>query len=171
MKKVFIYMLNNMNTFAQNLKTLYMKRINEYKKLFKVEGAINLKELKTTYRGLVKEWHPDKFQDQEKKKEAGDVSVKIIDGYHFLVSIAPDTKEANLEEYVSTTIQSQVADFHHKSMLLEVTFTDGNTYEYFGVNHKLFNKFVNSKSLNNFGKRNIFNSFLYRKSKKASIMA
>lgn len=164
-------MLNNMNTFAQNLKTLYMKRINEYKKLFKVEGAINLKELKTTYRGLVKEWHPDKFQDQEKKKEAGDVSVKIIDGYHFLVSIAPDTKEANLEEYVSTTIQSQVADFHHKSMLLEVTFTDGNTYEYFGVNHKLFNKFVNSKSLNNFGKRNIFNSFLYRKSKKASIMA
>ena len=39
-----------------------MKRIKEYKKLFKVEGTINLKELKTTYRGLVKEWHPDKFQ-------------------------------------------------------------------------------------------------------------
>ncbi|MBL4723986.1 MAG: KTSC domain-containing protein [Lutibacter sp.] len=148
-----------------------MKRINEYKKLFKVEGAIDLKKLKTTYRGLVKEWHPDKFQDQEKKKEADEVSVRIIDGYHFLVSIAPYTKEANLEEYVATTIQSQVTDFHHKSMLLEVTFADGNTYEYFGVNHKLFNKFVNSKSLNNFGKRNIFNSFLYRKSKKASVMA
>lgn len=148
-----------------------MKRINEYKKLFKVEGAIDLKKLKTTYRGLVKEWHPDKFQDQEKKKEADEVSVRIIDGYHFLVSIAPFTKEANLEEYVATTIQSQVTDFHHKSMLLEVTFADGNTYEYFGVNHKLFNKFVNSKSLNNFGKRNISNSFLYRKSKKASVMA
>ena len=153
------------------LKKIYMKRINEYKKLFKVEGTINLKELKTTYRGLVKEWHPDKFLDEEKKKEAGEVSIKIIDGYHFLVSIAPDTKEANLDEYVSTTIHSQVADYHHKSMLLEVTFADGNTYEYFGVNRKLFIKFVNSKSLNNFGKRNIFNSFTYRKTKKASVVA
>ena len=44
-----------------------MKRIKEYKKLFKVEGPINLKELKTAYRGLVKEWHPDKFQDQERR--------------------------------------------------------------------------------------------------------
>lgn len=148
-----------------------MKRINEYKKLFKVDGSIDLKELKTTYRGLVKEWHPDKFQDEEKKIEAGEVSVKIIDGYHFLISIAPNTREANLEEYVSTTIQSQVVDFQHKSMLLEVTFADGNTYEYFGVNRKLFNKFANSKSLNNFGKRNIFNSYVYRKIKKAEVMA
>tara|TARA_R110002073_G_scaffold72537_1_gene177812 strand:+ start:855369 stop:855815 length:447 start_codon:yes stop_codon:yes gene_type:complete len=148
-----------------------MKRISDYKKLFNIEGPIDLKELKTTYRGLVKSWHPDKFQDQEKKEEAELKSQKIIDGYHFLVSIAPKTKEDNLEVYNSITIQSQVEDFHHKSMLLEVTFADGNTYEYFGVNRKLFIKFVNSKSLNNFGKRNIFNSYLYRKSKKASVMA
>ena len=148
-----------------------MKRINQYKKLFTVEGPINLKELKKTYRGLVKEWHPDKFQDEDKKEEAGVKSLEIIDGYHFLVSISPATKEANLEEYAITISQSQVADFYHKSMRLEVTFTDGNTYEYFGVNHKLFNKFVNSKSLNNFGKRNIFNSFLYRKIKKADVVA
>ena len=148
-----------------------MKRINEYKKLFKVEGELDLKELKTTYRGLVKEWHPDKFQDEEKKEEAGVVSLKIIDGYHFLVSIAPKTKEDNLEEYTTTITESQVADYHHKSMLLEVTFTNGDTYEYFGVNRKLFLKFNNSKSINNFGRRNVFNSFLYRKTKKASVMA
>ncbi|NJB83969.1 KTSC domain-containing protein [Wenyingzhuangia aestuarii] len=148
-----------------------MKRINEYKKLFNVEGAINLKELKTTYRGLVKQFHPDKFQVEEEKIEAEKQSLKIIDGYHFLVSIAPETKEANLEAYTATITQSQVADYHHKSMLLEVTFTDGNTYEYFGVNHKLFLKFVNSKSINNFGKRNIFNSFTYRKSKKGTVEA
>ena len=147
-----------------------MKRVNEYKKLFKVEGAIELKALKKTYRGLVKNWHPDKFQDQEKKNKAEIVSQNIIDGYHFLVSIAPKTKEANLEEY-KKTIQSPVIDFHHKSMLLEVTFADGTTYEYFGVNKKLFLKFLNSKSINNFGRRNIFNSFLYRKSKKASAIA
>jgi curved DNA-binding protein CbpA len=148
-----------------------MKRIKEYKKLFKIEGSINLKELKTTYRGLVKEWHPDKFLEEDKKAEAEIISTKIIDGYHFLVSIAPETKDANLEAYKATITEFQVEDWHHKSMLLEVTFTDGNTYEYFGVSKILFGKFVNSKSMNNFGKRNIFNSFLYRKSKKASVMA
>lgn len=164
-------MSTNMNRFAVNLKKAGMKRINEYKKLFEVEGAIDLRELKTAYRGLVKAWHPDKFQCEDKKEEAGAVSQKIIDGYHFLVSIAPETREANAQEYHDTINQSQVADFFHKSMLLEVTFTDGNTYEYFGVNRKLFIKFANSRSLNNFGKRNIFNSFLYRKSKKAAVMA
>jgi len=137
-----------------------MKRINEYKKLFEVEGAINLKELKTTYRGLVKQWHPDKFQSEEEKEEAGEVSLKIIDAYHFLVSISPETKASNLEEFTTTINQSQVVDFHHKSMLLAVTFTEGSTYEFFGVNRKLYNKFANSRSLNNFGKRNIFNTYL-----------
>ena len=70
-----------------------MKRIKEYKKLFKIEGPINLKELKTAYRGLVKEWHPDKFQDQVKKDEADVMSTRIIDGYHFLVSIAQKLKK------------------------------------------------------------------------------
>ncbi|WP_088323262.1 KTSC domain-containing protein [Polaribacter tangerinus] len=148
-----------------------MKRIKEYKKLFEIEGNIELKTLKTKYRNLVKEWHPDKFQDEDKKLEAEEVSTKVIDGYHFLVSIAPETKEANLEAYKTTISEFQVADWHHKSMLLEVTFTDGNTYEYFGVNKILFGKFVNAKSMNNFGRRNIFNKFLYRKSKKATVSA
>lgn len=157
-----------MSTFARNLKVLHMKRINEYKKLFKVEGAINLKELKTTYRGLVKEWHPDKFQDEEKKEEAGIVSTKIIDAYHFLVSIAPETKASNLEEYAILTSESKIEDFQHKSMLLEITFACGTTYEYFGVNKNLFTKFLNSGQRSNFAKRKLYNSFLYRKSKKAA---
>ena len=148
-----------------------MKRIKEYKKLFNVEGAIDLKELKTTYRGLVKKWHPDKFQDEDQKEIAEIESTKIIDGYHFLVSIAPETKQSNLADYKKTIKEYQVADWHHKSMTLEVTFTDGNTYEYFGVNRILFGKFINAKSINNFGRRNIFNSFTYRKSKKATVTA
>jgi hypothetical protein len=148
-----------------------MKRIKEYKKLFNVEGPIDLKELKTSYRGLVKKWHPDKFLEEDLKAVAEIESTKIIDGYHFLVSIAPETKEAGLEAYKTTITGFQVADWHHKSMLLEVTFTDGNTYEYFGVSRILFGKFVNAKSMNNFGKRNIFNSFIYRKSKKAAVTA
>ena len=148
-----------------------MKRINEYKKLFKVENNIDLKELKKTYRNLVKEWHPDKFQEAEKIEEAEKVSQQIIDGYHFLVSIAPETKTANLAEYTATINESGIADFQHKGLLLEVTFTDGSTYEYFGVNRNLFMKLVNSDKQVRFAKRNIFNSFLYRKSKRGSLAA
>lgn len=143
-----------------------MKRINEYKKLFTIEGPIVLKELKTTYRTLIKEWHPDKFQDEAKKEEVNAKSLKIIDAYHFLISIAPETREKGLAEYNSTTSESQISDYHHKGLLLEVSFVDGTTYEYFGVNKKLFIKFVNCDNQYRFAKRNIFNSFLYRKSKK-----
>ncbi|NBG67343.1 KTSC domain-containing protein [Acidiluteibacter ferrifornacis] len=146
-----------------------MKRINEYKKLFSVENEIDLKQIKTTYRNLVKEWHPDKFQaDDSKAEEADRMSKQIIDGYHFLVSIAPETKAANLEEYTKMLDTEGVVDYKHKGLLMDVTFTDGSTYEYFGVNAKLFQKFVNSDKQMRFGKRNIFNTFLYRKSKKGS---
>lgn len=144
-----------------------MKRINEYKKLFRVEKEIDLKELKTTYRNLVKEWHPDKFQEgDELFAEAGVKSKQIIDGYHFLVSIAPETKAANQEAYNKTLSEAAIADFQHKGNVLEVTFTDGTTYEYFGVNKALYIKLINSDRQFRFAKRSIFNSFLYRKSKK-----
>lgn len=146
-----------------------MKRINEYKKLFKVEGELELKELKKTYRNLVKEWHPDKFQEEEKKEEAGLKSQVIIDAYHFLVSIAPETKEAQLSEYTNTITNSKIADFKHKGLLMEVSFTDGTTYEYFGVKGTVFHKFVNSDKQHRFAKRSIFNSYLYRKVKREAV--
>lgn len=134
--------------------------------MFNAETATDLKELKTTYRGLVKKWHPDKFQDETKKAEAEIQSQKIIDGYHFLVSIAPETKAANLDEYKKTTTEVGIADFQHKKSVLEVTFMDGSAYEYFGVSGQVFQKMVNTDKLMRFAKRNIYNSFLYRKAKR-----
>jgi hypothetical protein len=148
-----------------------MKRINAYKKLFNVEKDIDLKELKSTYRNLVKEWHPDKFQENdEKAAEAEMMSRQIIDAYHFLVSIAPETKAANLEEY-NITINSPIIDWQHKGLVLELTFLDGNTYEFFGVNKALFTKFYQSGTLTRFAKRNIFNTYIYRKIKKSEVEA
>lgn len=148
-----------------------MKRINEYKKLFSIEKEIELKQLKTTYRNLVKEWHPDKFQvGDDKAIEAELMSRKIIDGYHFLVSIAPETKAANLDEY-NETINTAIVDWQHKGLLLEVTFLDGNSYEYFGVNKALYIKLCQSDKMTRFAKRNIFNSFIYRKIKKQEVEA
>ncbi|MBW2960753.1 KTSC domain-containing protein [Mesonia aestuariivivens] len=143
-----------------------MKRINEYKKLFEVEKEIELKALKKSYRNLVKEWHPDKFQNGDPKQvEAEMQSRKIIDGYHFLVSIAPETKEANLPEYTAA-INSGIADYQHKGLLLEISYLDGSTYEYFGVTKPVFVKMMQSNKLNRYAKRAIYPNYLYRKSKR-----
>ncbi len=146
-----------------------MKRINQYKKLFQIEDQIELGELKTRYRSLVKQWHPDKFQDDDPLKiEAEQMGRQIVDGYHFLVSIAPETKEANLASYQQTIMECGILDFKHKGLLLEITFSDGTTYEYFGVNANVFKKFVNSDKQVRFAKRFIYEVYLYRKSKKGN---
>ena len=144
----------------------FMKRINEYKKLFNVEPDTDLKELKTTYRNLIKEWHPDKFTNDDQAAEAELKSRQIIDGYHFLVSIAPETIAANLEEYNTITAEAGIADFKLKGQLLEISFLDGTTYEYFGVSRNIYTRLINADKQLRFAKRNIFNSYLYRKSKK-----
>jgi hypothetical protein len=146
-----------------------MKRINQYKKLFQIEDQIKLGELKTRYRSLVKQWHPDKFLDDDPLKiEAEQMGRQIVDGYHFLVSIAPETKEANLASYQQTIMECGILDFKHKGLLLEITFSDGATYEYFGVNANVFKKFVNSDKQVRFAKRFIYEVYLYRKSKKGT---
>ena len=76
-----------------------------------------------------------------------------------------------MEEYILTTSISKIKDFRHKGLLLEVSFADGTTYEYFGVNNVLFDKFLNSGNQYRFAKRSIFHSFLYRKSKKDAELA
>jgi hypothetical protein len=116
---------------------------------------------------LVKEWHPDKFQDGDSKAEEAELkSREIIDGYHFLVSIAPETISANLEAYTETITNAGIADYVHKGLLLEITFLDGTTYEYFGVTKQIYIKMVNSNKLNRFAKRSIYPKFTYRKSKR-----
>ncbi len=146
-----------------------MKRINEYKKLFQIDKEIDLASLKLMYRKLVKQWHPDKYLDEDPlKAEALVMGRQVTDGYHFLVSIAPETKLANLAEYQKTIQECGIVDYKHKGLLLEITFTDGSSYEYFGVNSNLYKKFINSDKQVRFAKRFIYESFLYRKSKKSS---
>ena len=146
-----------------------MKRLNEYKKLFAVEGNIDLKDLKVKYRNLVKEWHPDKFQaNDEKALEAEEMSTKIIDAYHFLVSIAHETHANNKAEYQETIDKGGITNIQYKNALLEITFIDGTAFECFGVPKSVYQKFLNSDKQVRFAKRNIFGPYVYRKSKKAN---
>jgi len=144
-----------------------MKRISQYKKLFNIEEEIDLKTLKSKYRNLVKEWHPDKYQEGDAKREEAEIQSRaIIDGYHFLVSIAPETLEANKEAYTETITNSGISDYQHKGLVLEITFLDGTTYEYFGVTKPIYQKMINSNKLNRFAKRSIYPKYIYRKSKR-----
>lgn len=140
-----------------------MKKIVDFRKLLGVNERTELKELKTVYRNFMKECHPDKFQDNpEQQLEAEAKSKSIIEAYHFLVSIAPETKEANLEEYTNTTTNSGIADFEYKAQTLKITFADGSGYEYFDVPKAVYTKLINADSPGRFARRHIYNSFLYR---------
>ena len=140
-----------------------MRRIAVYRKLLSATEATDLSQLKTNYRNLIKEWHPDKFVgDEERLAEAEDKSKSIIEAYHFLVSIAPETKAFNLEGYTQTTTTSGIDDYSYKGQTLKITFQDGSVYEYFGIPKNIYNKFIGSATLARFAKRHIFYSYIYR---------
>lgn len=140
-----------------------MKRIGDYRKLLGVTKTIGLKELKTVYRDFMKDHHPDKFPENSSLKlEAEEKSKSIIEAYHFLVSIDPETQKQTLEEYTNTITSSAIADFQHKGLTLKINFTDGSVYEYFNVPKTVYIKLINADSQGRFARRHIYNSFLYR---------
>lgn len=139
-----------------------MKKITDYRKLLEVSEEATLAELKSIYRGLMKTYHPDKFQDEVEKANAEETSTKMIEAYHFLVSIAPETRTQNLPAYTETVTNSNIQDFEFKSQVLTVEFLDGNTYEYFDVPKAIYVKLVNADSRGRFARRHIFNEYVYR---------
>ena len=144
-----------------------MHKIEYYRRLLNVTKTADLKELKSIYRNLMKDCHPDKFQDNEAEKlEAEIKSKKIIEAYHFLVSIAPETIAATLEQYTETITVAAIEDFEYKNEKLTITFSDGNCYEYFGVPKATYVKLVNAPSQARFARRHICNSFVYRSASK-----
>lgn len=141
-----------------------MRKIIEYRKLLGVDKSVTLSELKSVYRNFMKEYHPDKIQDNEELKlEVEEKSKGIIEAYHFLVSIAPETLEATLEEYNNTTNNSAIADITFTAKRLRIDFQDGSAYEYFSVPENTYIKLVNADSQGRFARRHIYTSFLYRK--------
>jgi len=141
-----------------------MKKINDYRKLFGATPKSTLAELKSTYRTFMKENHPDKIQDNDEAKAQAEESSRImIEAYHFLVSIAPETTEAQLPEFKETITNSSIGDFQYKGQILEIVYNDGSTYEFFNVPKNTFSKLVNSDSPARFAKRHIYTEFVYRK--------
>ena len=140
-----------------------MNRIINYRKLFDITQETDLGKLKIIYRNLMKEWHPDKFAENDERKEEAEIkSKRIIEAYHFLVSISPETHALNEEQYILTTTTSSIDDFFYKGQNLKITFQDGSVYEYFGIPKNVYTKLVNSHTTLRFARRHIFNSYTYR---------
>ena len=154
---IFAINFNDNNTKQYN-----MKKIVDYRKLLDVQEATELQDLKLAYRSLMKKWHPDRFHEEEAKLEAEEQSKTIIEAYHFLVSIAPETRSQSLAEYNLTTATSPITDYEYKSQVLKVSFADGNTYEYFDVPKAIYVKLVNADSPGRFARRHIYTEFVYR---------
>jgi hypothetical protein len=141
-----------------------MKKINDYRKLFGVDAATSLSELKTIYRNFMKLYHPDKFaEESEAKADAEEKSRDIIEAYHFLVSIAPETIESSLPEFKETVCTSNISDYQYKGEVLEICFVNGSSYEFFNVPRNTYIKLINADSPARFAKRHIYTEFLYRK--------
>ena len=140
-----------------------MKKIVDYRKLLGATEVSTLGELRSVYKSMMKTWHPDRFQDNhDQKLEAEEKSKTIIEAYHFLVSIAPETQQQSAEEYGNTTAGSGILDFEYQQQVLKIYFADGNTYEYFDVPKEVYRKLINADSPGRFARRHIFNTYVYR---------
>jgi len=149
-----------------------MKKIIESRKLLGVTKETTLKEMKTIYRNMMKEFHPDKIQgDDALKAVVEEKSKTIIEAYDFLVSISPETIEEKLPEYTNTITTANIIDYQFKAQVLSVEFSDGSKYEYYGVSPVLYNKMVNSGAVSRFARRNIFQEFTYRQTCKPAEVA
>jgi len=145
-----------------------MKKIIESRKLLGVDKGVDLKELKSIYRNFMKDWHPDRIQDNPQTKlEAEEKSKAFIEAYHLLVSVAPETHANDIEKYTEVITCSRMTDFQYKSQTLKINFADGSSYEYFGLPKSIYDKLVSSNTPDRFARRHIYHSFVYRKVNKA----
>ena len=140
-----------------------MKRIGEFRKRLGVTKETELQELKTIYRKLINQYHPDKFPEgSTEKHDAEEKSRHVIEAYHFLLSIDPSTIALALPEYTKTTTSSPITEINFVDKILEIKFLDGSAYEYFGVPRELYIKLANAPSPARFARRHVYHAFIYR---------
>jgi curved DNA-binding protein CbpA len=141
-----------------------MKKIVEFRKLLNVDKTVTLADLKTIYRNAMKESHPDKFQgDEVGLKAAEEKSKGIIEAYHHLVSINPETIKQQTPEYNDTIANATITDYKFVDGRLVIDFSNGSVYEYIGMPKAIYVKMVNADSPARFAKRHIFGSYFWRK--------
>lgn len=139
-----------------------MKEITESRKLLGATPGMDLKALSTLYKGLMKQHHPDRFQEDAARQEAEAMSQRIIGAYKLLESMHPETLAARAGE-VDQALASNVANWQYKGLVLSINFGDGSEYAFYGVQRNTYNKFVSSEGTARFVRRHLLGSVPYRR--------
>ena len=139
-----------------------MANINESRKLLGAHAAMSLKELNVLYKGLMKQHHPDRFQDEQQRVEAEEMSQRIIAAYKLLESMHPETHAIRKRE-LEEAMASNVSDWLYEREVLTINFVDGSAYAFHGVGRNTYNKFVNTDGAVRFVRRHLVGKFTFRR--------
>ncbi len=142
----------------------FMRKVAHYRSLLGVDKDAKLAQLKSIYRSSMKEWHPDRFHgNPQGQAEAEEKSREVIEAYHFLVSINPETLALELPGYRATIANATLLDYQYDAARLKVFFSDSSVYEFLSVPKATYVKMINADSPGRFAKRHIYGNFPYRK--------
>ena len=139
-----------------------MKEILESRKLLGAAPDISLKELSALYKALMKQHHPDRFQDDGERAEAEAMSQRIIAAYKLLEGLHPETRSLRAEDF-ERTLASGIGNWRYKGQVLHLTFGDGSEHAFYGVAAKTYNKFVNTDATPRFVRRHLIGAHPQRK--------
>jgi DnaJ-class molecular chaperone len=135
-----------------------MKEVLESRRLLGVNGELSLKELSNLYKGLMKQHHPDRFQEEEARAEAEAKSQRIIAAYKLLEALHPETQAAQAEEF-EATLATGIANWQYKGQVLRISFGNGSEHAFYGVPPKTYNKFVGTDATPRFVRRHLIGAF------------
>jgi hypothetical protein len=137
--------------------------------------------IKQAFRDLIKKWHPDKFLiNNDANHEATEKSKLIIEAYRVLKNYEPPKLQSPNTYYPTDSIKKKSSKVRQEILrtrvkssnihsvgydceksILQVEFSNGGVYEYYGVPEIIFKDFMNSVSKGKYANRNIFYSYRY----------
>ncbi|MBK7945782.1 MAG: KTSC domain-containing protein [Flavobacteriales bacterium] len=135
-----------------------MKEILESRRLLGADQGLTLKELNMLYKSLMKQHHPDRFQDATEREAAEGMSQRIISAYKLLEALHPETQAAKAEEF-EETLASGIANWQYKGQVLKLHFGDGSEHAFYGVPPKTYNKFVGTDATPRFVRRHLAGTY------------
>lgn len=163
-----------------------MKKTNSsdyviYFQILEVTSLSTKDEIKKSYLRLIKQWHPDRFpNDNIKAHEATEKCKLLNEAYEKLKDYKPPEIKSDTgfkQKYSSTkkpdhkrhsinrvkVKSSNINSIGYDTILkfLQVEFRDGSIYEYFEVPEMLFNELMKAESKGKFANQFIFSKYRY----------
>ena len=114
-------------------------------------------EIRNAYYDLIKQWHPDKFaNDNQRIHEATEKSKIINEAYQNLRNFKTQTLSHYPERVQVKSSNIKSVGYSKESSTLQIQFKDGSLYEYYKVPEIIYNELLISSSKGKFANRYIY---------------